>query len=187
MCGLYKFWSNPIERERETPFDYYYVDINSPLDSESRGPSTKLNEDFSVGSSCRSLACLHSRSQSRFPFELSAPFICDIIAIIKEEEGTFRPKWITLNFNQFSIVFNSEQEKGWEEEGEREAAVGKEKKTATHGLRPSTRCWPSLHKIRCTSARRRFRLSNDLKIGERYYFIFTWLRNRNVAKLITFR
>ena len=41
------------------------------------------------------------RSQSRFPIEVSAAFIYDIMAIIKKVEGSFRPKWITLNFNQF--------------------------------------------------------------------------------------
>lgn len=117
---------------------------------------------------------LHSRSQSRFPFELSAAFICDIIAIIKEEEGTFRPKWITLNFNQFSIVFNSEQEKKGGGRGGREAAATrKEKKTATHG-RPSTRYWPLATVGKFVAhirprAKPRFRLSNDLKIGEGYF------------------
>lgn len=98
---------------------------------------------------------LHSRSQSRFPFELSAAFICDIIAIIKEEEGTFRPKWITLNFNQFSIVFNSEQEKEGGGEGEGRPLPREKKKRRRHTavLRRDIGLWPPSENSLHTSAR----------------------------------
>lgn len=77
------------------------------------------------------------QSQSRFPIEVSAAFIYDIMAIIKEEEDSFRPKWITLNFNQFPTSLIRPRGRDYEK---------KNRDTSCDETRRLWRTW----KIRCT-------------------------------------